>query len=110
MPCRSAKYEEWTLERGIFSIKRLVNPPKNLPSGIFTQSGDEYVMFEKADDYDTEKAPKTEAEIELDEQLEEKKVDEKKLGGREYFCDECQKKLWFENNVGILKHKRSHSS
>jgi hypothetical protein len=89
-----------------YSIKRFVNPPKTMPSGIFTEDGEELLLFATADDFSNE--PKSEADMQMDLEFDEKKVDEKTLGEKAYFCEECKTMLHFQNNADILRHKRSH--
>jgi hypothetical protein len=41
-------------------------------------------------------------------ELDEKKIDDVKMKGREYYCQQCQRSLWFSSNVEIIKHNKSH--
>lgn len=44
----------------------------------------------------------------LNEELDKGDFDDQKTKGREYYCQECAKTLWFMDNVQILKHKKEH--
>ncbi|CAK5089498.1 unnamed protein product [Meloidogyne enterolobii] len=93
-----------------FSLRRRIDPPKHLRYGIFTANGEEYIKnkFLEGNEplFNEFKFGSVEEEIALENEL--NLIDEKKIKGKEYFCEKCQKKFWFEDNVQILKHKKEH--
>nr|CAD2146002.1 unnamed protein product [Meloidogyne enterolobii] len=95
-----------------FSLRRRIDPPKHLRYGIFTANGEEYIKnkFLEGNEqlFNEFKFGSIEEEIALENELNLNLIDEKKIKGKEYFCEKCQKKFWFEDNVQILKHKKEH--
>jgi len=96
-----------------FAIRRLVDPPKLQQCGIFTESGEEHPSScaELTEQRPAGLADEEELEQDkmLDEQFDAKKLDDHQLKGRHYFCERCERMMWFEDNVAILRHKRSHA-
>lgn len=32
------------------------------------------------------------------------------MTGREYYCTKCEKTIWFQNNVEIIRHNKEHDN
>ncbi|KAL7071145.1 hypothetical protein ACQ4LE_009428, partial [Meloidogyne hapla] len=89
-----------------FSLRRRIDPPKHMRYGIFTADGEEYKFLDEKGselicDFTFGSSNIIEEEIALENELNKNIFDEKKIKGREYYCEKCQKKLWFEDNVQI---------
>ncbi|CAD5215772.1 unnamed protein product [Bursaphelenchus okinawaensis] len=85
----------------VFKLNRFVNPPKELSDGIFGLDGNMFGETEQVEDF----IKQEEEEPEMEDVVEE--VPQKR-GKKSYFCENCQKTLYFDSNVDILHHKRGH--
>ncbi|KAI1724583.1 EF hand associated domain-containing protein [Ditylenchus destructor] len=83
-----------------FSIRRKVDPSKNIPCGIFDTDGEEHslALTEQANKFMDEE--EMEQDKQLDEEFDAKKTDEEKLRGREIFCEICNKTLCMDFGFG----------
>lgn len=86
-----------------FSLRRKIDPGKNQRYGVFSPTGESLESSIHGIEHETF----DEDYIALDEELDQK-IDDKNRKGREYYCEACQQTFWFENNVDILKHKKTH--
>jgi len=101
-------------------LRRKIDPGKNQRYGVFSPTGESLESSIHGIEHETFDEVRRNSRyvvwnnkkmikdyIALDEELDQK-IDDKNRKGREYYCEACQQTFWFENNVYILKHKKTH--